>query len=65
VNHNLRLLQIRQRKLEQLRQMVRPAIERLDRGEGIVLEGDEELHVFFEDIKRRGQERLAKRQQRP
>jgi putative addiction module CopG family antidote len=62
VSHGVRLLQEREKKLEELRQMVLPALERLDRGEGIVLEGDDELREFFEAIKRRGKERLANRQ---
>lgn len=61
VNQGLRLLQEREKKLAELRAMVLPAIERLDRGEGIVLNGDEELKEFFEDVKRRGRERLAQR----
>lgn len=65
VSHGVRLLQERERKLEELRQMVLPALERLDRGEGIVLEGDDELREFFEDVKRRGKERHANRQNQP
>jgi putative addiction module CopG family antidote len=62
VSHGVRLLQEREQKLEALRQMVLPALERLDRGEGLVLNGDDELREYFEDVKRRGKERLANRQ---
>jgi antitoxin ParD1/3/4 len=47
----LRLLQERMRRLEELREELRPALESLDRGEGIPLD--------IEDIIRRGHERLA------
>jgi len=35
------------------------AHESSERGEDITLEGDEELHAFFEDIVARGKQRLA------
>jgi antitoxin ParD1/3/4 len=47
----LRLLQEHERKLEELRAELRPALESLDRGEGIPLD--------MEDIIRRGRARLA------
>jgi antitoxin ParD1/3/4 len=47
----LRLLQEREKKLEELRAELRPALEELDRGEGKPLD--------FEEIKKRGRERLA------
>lgn len=47
----LRLLQERENKLEELRAELRPALESLDRGEGIPLD--------FEQIKIRGRQRLA------
>jgi antitoxin ParD1/3/4 len=47
----LRLLQEHERKLEGLRAELRPALESLDRGEGLPLD--------MEDIIRRGRERLA------
>ena len=50
----LRLLQERERQLEELREELRPALEELDRGEGKPLD--------IEDIIRRGRERLANRQ---
>jgi putative addiction module CopG family antidote len=47
----LRLLQDRQRHIEELREELRPALEELDRGEGKPLDKEE--------IKRKGRERLA------
>jgi antitoxin ParD1/3/4 len=47
----LRLLQERERRLEELRAEIRPALESLDRGEGIPLD--------FEEVKVRGRQRLA------
>jgi putative addiction module CopG family antidote len=47
----LRLLQERERHLEELREELRPALEALDRGEGKPLD--------FEEIKIRGRQRLA------
>jgi hypothetical protein len=41
--------------------VLREAEESLDRGEGIVINSPEELHEFFEGIKRRGRARLAAR----
>jgi putative addiction module CopG family antidote len=52
VGEALRLLQERRRRIEMLRQEILPAIERLDRGEGIELD-DDNLHEFFEKIKAR------------
>jgi hypothetical protein len=45
--------------LARLKEQVREGFESLDRGEGIVLENKAELHAFMEDVKRRGQARLA------
>jgi antitoxin ParD1/3/4 len=50
----LRLLQERERRLEELRAELRPALEELDRGEGKPLD--------IEDVIRRGEERYAQRQ---
>lgn len=65
IREALRLLneqdQLRQIRLEELRKEIAIGIEQLDRGE--FTECDEEsLGQFFEDIKRRGRERLAKRE---
>jgi hypothetical protein len=40
----------RETRLEALRNELRPAIDELDRGGGIRLNGDEELNQFFEQI---------------
>lgn len=37
---------------QELKRQVDAGIEQLERGEGIVLKGDHELHEFFERIKR-------------
>ena len=55
----LRLLEQRRQHIEELRREIRPALDRLDRGEGIELNSEEELDAFFEDIKSRGRARLA------
>jgi putative addiction module CopG family antidote len=49
----LQLLRDRQRRLEELRNEVRPALDRLDRGEGILLD-DAGLDEFFDGIESRG-----------
>jgi antitoxin ParD1/3/4 len=49
VGEALRLLQERRRRIEALRQEILPAIERLDRGEGIEVREDE-LDGFFDGI---------------
>ena len=64
VGQALRLLQQRQQKIEELRREIQPALDQLDRGEGIELKDEEELHLFFEDIKKRGRERLDAEQTR-
>jgi putative addiction module CopG family antidote len=43
----LRLLRDREARLEELRNELRPAIEELDRGDGIKINGDAELDQFF------------------
>jgi putative addiction module CopG family antidote len=60
VGQALRLLQ--QRQLEELRREIQPALDRLDRGEGIEIKDEEELRLFFEDIKERGRKRLEAEQ---
>lgn len=52
VGQALRLLQERQRRIDELRCEVQPALDRLDRGEGIELD-DAGLDAFLEDIKAR------------
>jgi antitoxin ParD1/3/4 len=57
VGQALRLLQQRQQKIEELRREIQPALDQLDRGEGIELD-EEGLDAFFEDIKARGRAEL-------
>lgn len=59
IRQALHLLQQREHRLEQLRQEIQPALERLDRGEGIELD-DDSLDQFFNDIEKRGRDRLPK-----
>jgi antitoxin ParD1/3/4 len=56
----LRLL--RDRKLYELRKEIRAGLEQLDRGAGIDIADEQALHEFFEDIKRRGRQRLQAKQ---
>ena len=58
VGQALRLLQERQRRTDELRREIQPALDRLDRGEGIELDEDG-LDAFFEDIKVRSRAELA------
>jgi Arc/MetJ-type ribon-helix-helix transcriptional regulator len=50
----LRAFRQRERDFEQLRSEVQSRIESLDRGEGIELDGDEELRAFIDEIKAEG-----------
>jgi putative addiction module CopG family antidote len=58
----LRLLKERHRRIEELRREIQPALDQLDRGEGIKIEDEEGLRAFFEDVKKRGRERLEAKQ---
>ena len=58
VGQALRLLQERQRRIEELRREIQPALDRLDRCEGIELD-DEGLDAFFEDVKAQSLAELA------
>ena len=62
VGEALRLL--RQHKLYELRSAIDVGLEQLERGEGIEIEDEQSLRGFFEDIKRRGRERLDSKQGR-
>ncbi|MBI4579361.1 MAG: type II toxin-antitoxin system ParD family antitoxin [Planctomycetes bacterium] len=42
---------------DELREAVHVGLEQLARGEGVELNGDQELDAFFDDIKRAGRER--------
>jgi antitoxin ParD1/3/4 len=64
VGQALRLLQERQRRIEELRREIQPALDQLDRGEGIKIKNEEELRLLFEDVKKRGRERLEAKQVR-
>lgn len=64
VGSAIRLLQERQRRIEEFRREIQPALEELDRGEGIKIESEEELRLFFDDIQQRGRQRLAAEQVR-
>jgi len=54
VGQAIRLLEERQRRIKELRREIQPALDRLDRGEGIDLDEDG-LDAFFEDIKAHGE----------
>ncbi len=58
VGEALRLLRERR---DRLRRELQPALDRLDRGEGIDID-EESLHEFFEDIKARGRQHLESRE---
>jgi antitoxin ParD1/3/4 len=66
VRESLRLLEerewLRERRIDDLRKEIQIGIDELQRGEGITLNSDEEKAEFFEDIKRRGRERLKQKQ---
>ena len=57
----LQLLMDRERRLEALRTELRPAIERLDRGEGISVPADQ-LDAFFDQIMDEVDRRLDREQ---
>ena len=59
VGDALRLLEQRRQRIEELRREIQPALDRLDRGEGIEINNEEELDAFFENIKSRGRAQLA------
>jgi antitoxin ParD1/3/4 len=61
VGEALRLLQERQQRIDELRHEIQPALDRLDRGEGIELD-DAGLDAFFEEIKARGRAELEAEQ---
>lgn len=65
VGDALRLLEQRRQSIEELRREIQPALDRLDRGEGIELHNEEELESFFEDIKSRGRASLADERESP
>ncbi|MEQ1762602.1 MAG: type II toxin-antitoxin system ParD family antitoxin [Pyrinomonadaceae bacterium] len=66
VRESLRLLEerewLRERRIDDLRKDIQIGIDELQRGEGITLNSEKEKEEFFEDIKRRGRERLKQKQ---
>ncbi len=46
---------------DELRREIMLGVEQIRNGQSIVLRSEEELKEFFEDIKRRGRERLAEK----
>lgn len=63
ISEGVRLL--RERKLFELRSEIDAGLAQLERGESFELSGDHALHAFFNDIKRRGRERLRASRERP
>jgi antitoxin ParD1/3/4 len=60
ISDGLRLL--RERKVFELQREIDAGLSQIERGEGIELRDDKLLREFFEDIKHRGRERLARSQ---
>lgn len=58
VSQAIRLLEERRRRIDELRREIQPALDRLDRGEGIELDEDG-LDAFFEEIKMQSRAELA------
>ena len=54
----LRALQRRQKRLDELREAIQPAVDQLRRGEGSEV-AEEYLEAFFDDIAARGDARLG------
>jgi len=65
IREGLRLLQdhdeLKRIRLDELRREIMLGVEQIRNGQSIVLETEEDRKEFFEDIKRRGRERLAKK----
>ena len=57
VSEAMKLYRDLEERHERLRSDVRHAIGQMDRGEGIELNGEDELRYFFDDIKARGRQR--------
>jgi putative addiction module CopG family antidote len=62
VGEALRLLQHRQQRLEELRREIQPALDGLDRGEGVIELDDSELDAFFAEIEALSEAQLAAEQ---
>ena len=67
VRESLRLLQdhdeLKRIRLDELRREIMLGVEQIRNGESIILKTPEDRKAFFEDIKRRGRERLAEKTQ--
>jgi antitoxin ParD1/3/4 len=59
VGEALRLLQHRQRRLDELRREIQPALDDLDRGENVIEFDDDGLDAFFDDVVARSESQLA------
>ena len=53
----VRLLHQREEDLRTFKAQLQRRLDRLDRGEGIELEGEAALRAFFDDVQARGQQR--------
>ena len=53
----VRLLHQREQDLRDFKAQLQGRLERLDRGEGIEIEDEEALRMFFDDVQARGQQR--------
>ena len=51
-------------RLHELRQDIEAGLRQLDRGEGIDIQDEASLQEFFDDIRKRGRERLQARKDR-
>ena len=59
VGEALRLLQRRQQRIEELRREIQPALDGLDRNEGVIELDDSELDAFFAEIEALSEAQLA------
>jgi antitoxin ParD1/3/4 len=53
----MRLLRERDEREQEFREQLQTRIDRLDRGEGVVLEDEAALRRFFDDVQSRGMQR--------
>ena len=53
----VRLLNKRNERLHEFKSQLAARLEQLDRGEGIVLESEDDLRSFFDDVQARGMQR--------
>jgi antitoxin ParD1/3/4 len=51
-------------RLHELRQDIKAGLQQLDRGEGIDIQDEASLQDFFDDIRKRGRERLQESRSR-